>query len=212
MICVSIGNVTFEQCLAELKGTDFAEIRLDTMTLSVNEVRAIFGRSKRLIATCRPSRVNDEKRKKLLSEAVSAGAAYVDIELRADESFRKDLIALARDRGCRVILSHHDFEKTPLRTDLEAIVNDGFQYGADIVKIACRVRSSADNARLLGLLDGGRPLIVLGLGPLGKITRIAAPLLGSPFTYACPAAGKETADGQIEVKTMRKILRSLKNV
>ena len=212
MICVSIGDVTFEECLAALEKTEFAEIRIDTMAVDAEDIRTIFSRPKRLIATCRPGTKSDEERKALLSEAVAAGASYIDIEAEAGDAFKKNLVEKARKRGCRVIVSHHDFEKTPSRADLERIIERSFEDGADIVKIACRVLSHADNARLLGLLDGTRSLIVLGMGPLGKISRIVAPFLGSPFTYASPVPGKETAEGQIDLETLREIFRSLGNV
>ncbi len=84
-----------------------------------------------------------------------------------------------------------------------------FESGGDIAKIACKVNSERDNARLLGLLDSGRDVIVIGMGEKGRITRIVAPLLGSPFTYAAPARGRETADGQPDRETMERYLRML---
>ena len=48
-------------------------------------------------------------------------------------------------------------------------------------------------------------MIALGMGKKGKITRLAAPLLGAPFTYASPAAGSETGPGQLEMDTLIKI-------
>jgi 3-dehydroquinate dehydratase-1 len=66
-----------------------------------------------------------------------------------------------------------------------------------------------DNARLLGLLDLGVPLVVVGMGRLGRLTRIAAPLLGSLFTYASLGAGRETADGQLDAASLERILLEL---
>jgi 3-dehydroquinate dehydratase type I len=212
VICVSIGEATLDECLSALKDIDFAEVRIDKMAVDSEQVRAIFSRPLRLIATCRPGPIDDQKRKELLSAAIFAGASFVDIETEAGDELRTEIMALARRHNCQVIVSYHNFAETPDAAELERIVGDSFGKGADIVKIACRIRSLADNARLLGLLDRPRPLIVLGLGPLGKISRIVAPFLGSPFTYASLAPGKETAEGQIDHQTLRKILRSLKDV
>jgi 3-dehydroquinate dehydratase-1 len=47
------------------------------------------------------------------------------------------------------------------------------------------------------------------MGEKGRVTRILAPLLGSPFTYASYEAGKETAPGQIEDKRLEEMIRLL---
>jgi 3-dehydroquinate dehydratase-1 len=108
-----------------------------------------------------------------------------------------------------VIVSHHDYERTPERPALEACVSACFEAGADIAKIACMIRSDRESARLLALLDTDREIVVVGMGERGKLTRILAPLLGSPFTYASLSQGKETADGQIDRKTLRELLRTV---
>ncbi|HPW17431.1 MAG TPA: type I 3-dehydroquinate dehydratase [Candidatus Aminicenantes bacterium] len=209
MICVSIGNVAFEKCLAVLDTVPFAEIRIDSMDVDAEKVRALFSRPRLLVAACRPGARSESERKALLAEAIAAGASYVDLEAEAGEAYKRELVAEARARGCRVIVSHHDFERTPPRAELERVIRAGFEDGADVVKVACRVRAPADNARLLGLLDAARPLVVVGMGPAGRITRIAAPLLGSPFTYASPEPGLETAEGQIDQAALREYLRGL---
>ena len=213
MICVSIAESTPEGCLRAMKGIGFAEIRIDKIAGVMGEdIRRIFSRPARLIATCRQGRIGDQKKFALLKAAVHAGAAFVDIELGWKESLGAALIETARSARCAVLISHHDFQKTPSRPALERIIRKSFEAGADVVKIACRVRSPADNARLLGLLDRRRPLVVVGLGNEGRITRIVAPLLGSPFTYASLRPGREVAGGQLDRATLKRIMHRLKNV
>lgn len=212
MICVSIAEETFEKCLYALKGIDFAEIRIDKMAVEVEDVKKIFNQHPKLIATCRPGRVDDKKRKELLLVAIEAGAAFVDVEVESDDEYKNTIIEKARPAGCLVIISYHNFEKTPQRVELEHILNWCFDSGADIAKIACRVNSEKDNARLLGLLNETRSLVVAGIGDKGKISRVVAPLLGSPFTYASLIAGKETAEGQIDKETLKRIFQTLKDV
>ncbi len=213
MICVSLAEPTRERCLAALAGVDFAEIRIDRMT-SVNErdVRSIFSGGKRLIATCRPGGGPEPDRKILLLAAIEAGAAYVDVEIDAAKDFRRSLIESAARTGCRVIVSYHDFIRTPPRAGLEDIVGRCFAMGANIAKIACLVESDRDNARLLGLLDDPRPMAVMGLGRLGAKTRVMAPLLGAAFVYASPGEGRETADGQIPAGRLSDLLRTMREV
>ena len=45
--------------------------------------------------------------------AIEAGARYVDVEVQADEAYRRDIIEKARIHGCKVIISFHDFQATP---------------------------------------------------------------------------------------------------
>lgn len=211
MICVSLAESTVAACLRALRGLDLAEIRLDRMRIGPAGVKKIFSRHSRLIATCRPGGMSEEKRLGLLLTAIQAGAAFVDIELEANARLRERIIRAARARNCRIIVSYHNFEKTPSRAKLERTITLSLASSADIVKIACLVRSRRDSARLLGLLDSGPPLIVVGLGKKGILTRIAAPLLGSVLTYASRGEGRETADGQPDAASLARILLELKH-
>jgi 3-dehydroquinate dehydratase-1 len=209
MICVSLAETSVRECLVSLKGVEFAEIRMDKIEDISSGIPAIFSRHPRLIATYRPGKIDNDRRCSAMMKAIEAGAAYVDIELDADDSYKKKIIEKARQKSCKVIISYHNWEKIPERAELEHIINWCFDSGADMAKIACRVVSSKDNARLLGLLNDVRPVVVVGIGQKGRISRIVAPFLGSPFTYASLAAGKESADGQIDWKSLKEIHQRL---
>jgi 3-dehydroquinate dehydratase-1 len=220
-ICVSIAEPDVESCLKAIKDgkLELAEIRLDRMKLDSdwNDVKRIFSQSTRLIATCRPDGTIDgeQKRKQVLLAAVNAGAAYVDVELEAGDDYKKELVGAAKAKGCKVIVSYHDYKKTPSAAELEQIVDWCFKSGADIAKVACKANSAKDCARLLGLIDNERDVIAIGMGKTGVVTRVLAPILGSPFTYAALEKGKETAEGQItkkELETARKMFVELMNV
>ncbi len=210
MICVSLAEESMARCLEALKRLDCAEIRIDKMRLTPDDIHILFSLPGTLIATCRPGPYPDNERKDFLLKAIESGAAFVDVEIESEPSYREEIVASARSRGCGVIVSYHNHAKTPTRPELEATVEACFKAGADIAKIACLVRSDSDNARLLGLLDDTRKIAAIGMGDKGRLTRIAAPLLGSPFTFASLAKGRETAEGQIDKKTLAGILRSLR--
>lgn len=229
MICICIGEPTVKHCRKILPDPDveMAEIRLDGTYLSAKEIQTIFSIHPRLIATCRPGNHTRKEREIVLATAIIAGAAFVDIEIEADPAFKEELIQTARVQGCRVILSYHNFEITPPRDELETIVNQCISDGADIVKVACQVHSVSDCIRLLCLYDLHHPnvkidnktdskktgdscqIIAIGMGEKGKITRVAAPFLGAPFTYASIVTGLETAPGQVDADTLGKIYRLL---
>lgn len=211
-ICVSIANCSLEDCLDLLKNLQLAEIRLDKMQLSNEGIRRIFSQPLKLIATCRTGANNEEEQKQLLISAINAGAAFIDIEVDSNEEYKKELIEHAKMHGCQVILSYHNYKKTPNAGELDQIVRWCFVSGADIAKIACRSITEQDNARLLALLDSDKKTIVVGMGEKGRITRIVAPLLGSLFTFASISEGKETAEGQMEKKKLEQLMGELENV
>lgn len=211
MICLSVGEPTVKNCLQRLKRVRFAEVRLDKLEEDpLAAVPALFASSAKLIATCRPGRLSEEERKKVLIAAIRAGAAFVDVEVESLGGIGKAVIREARRRRCAVIVSFHDEESTPDRPRLSRIVARAFAAGADVAKVACRARTPRDNARLLGLLDTDRPLVVIGMGEGGKPCRLFAPFLGSPFTFASASAGKETAPGQIPMDQLEEAVRAIR--
>ena len=212
MICISIDEKTVEGCLEALKGAELAEIRLDMLDkaeCTPENVKKIFSSGGQLIATCRAGGIEDDRRLELLGGAIDAGAAYVDVELEAKDDYKKKLVEKAKAKGCKVIVSYHDYKRTPAPEEMKQIINWCFESGADIAKIACVVKSDEDNAKLLGMLNSDKKLVVVGMGAKGKITRIVAPLLGSQFTFASGGEGKETADGQLDKETLEQILKAL---
>lgn len=209
MICVSVDAERLRDLLAALEGIDFAEVRLERLRPGPEALREIFGSGARRVATMRPGTATDAERVETLVCALEHGAAYVDVELESSAAFSRTVIGAARRFGRRVIASFHDFAATPDDARLRRIVDDCFALGADIAKVACKVVAPADGARLLALIGGGRPVIPVGMGELGRITRIAAPLLGSPFTFASRGPGTESAPGQIDAATMRRLLAEI---
>ena len=142
--------------------------------------------------------------------AIEAGANYIDIGIDNDENFRQQLVEAAQEQECQVILSYHNYDLTPPLNHLKEIISDCFVSGADICKVACQALSQADAARLLSLYDQPQiepeTLIAFGMGEIGKITRIAGPLLAAPFTYAAFSDGMKTAQGQFDRLTLSQIL------
>ncbi len=120
-------------------------------------------------------------KKNILKSAIRHGASYIDIEVESNDAYKNELKKAAADAGCESIVSYHDYEKTPVMRELEQIISWCFEGGADLAKIACQVNSISDAARLLSLYSLGKPVISIGMGEAGRITRIAAPLLGAPL-------------------------------
>jgi 3-dehydroquinate dehydratase type I len=209
MICVSLAEPSFRRTAAALQGLPMAEIRLDLTPLSPAEIAAVFSRPLPLVATFRPGRANEAARAKALEAAIRAGATYVDIEADAAPAYRKRLLPIARDQGCRIILSVHSGRRPPEAAALARTRDGLFRRGADIVKIVYRASSAGDCLRLFSLYGTERRdrVIALGTGRAGVVTRLAAPFLGAPFTYACLRPGRETAEGQLDWRTLARVLK-----
>ena len=209
MVCVAISDKNIEKCLQVLDSVEMAEIRLDMTDYNPDEIKVVFSHPTITIATCRPDKMGKAEQLKRLAKAIESGAKYVDIEIEADEDLRTLLISKAKKHGCKVIISYHNYDTTPGLKELYRIVDECFVLGADIAKLATFSKSKADNARLLSLYSNEKPVIALGMGETGKITRIMAPLMGAEFTFAAMDEGLATAPGQITYTNLKNILNLL---
>jgi 3-dehydroquinate dehydratase I len=209
MVCVAISEKNVEKCLKVLEHVEMAEIRLDLAGYNLDEIKTVFSHPTPTIATCRPDKMGKNEQLKRLTTAIEAGAKYVDIEIEADEDIRNLLIRMARKHSCKIIISYHNYDITPGLNVLYKIVDKCFLMGADIAKLSTFSKSKEDNARLLSLYGNEKPIVALGMGEAGKITRIMAPLLGAEFTFAAMDDGQATAPGQITYSNMKDILNQL---
>ena len=164
---------------------DLVELRLDTVR-DPSVPGALAGRRRPVIVTCRPTwegghfTGSEDERRRLLTEAHTLGAEYVDVEWRARFD---DLVA--RGGGRRVILSAHDFGGVP--DDLAARVQAMRATGAEVVKVAAATTRLSDCIPLLNVgaqAGRGGGLVLIGLGDTGIATRILARRFGSMWTYA----------------------------
>lgn len=210
-ICVSIANTSFENILGVLEKVGMAEIRIDLLDLMPNQLEMVFSSHNNLIATCRQGRYDELQRASLLSRAMEAGAAWIDLEIETSPEWRKPLIELAQSKKCRIIISWHCFGKTPDDKELYEIVDSLYSAGADVAKIACLSNNRTDSARILTLYSKYRNLVAIGMGNKGLITRIAALSLGAPFTFAS-LEGNSTAPGQIDYIEMEKLITQIENL
>jgi 3-dehydroquinate dehydratase type I len=209
MICVSLSGMSYEDCLSMAGREPFVEFRFDLLMLGLEQIREVVKSANACVATCRPGKMDDHQRLEILKTAIQAGADYVDIELESDPAFRQEIIRTARLHDTAVIISYHNFEGTPAMPELEQIERDCWKAGADVVKIASQVNHTGDLHNLFKLYRKDLRMVIIGMGELGVISRVAAPLLGAEFTFAAPALGQETAPGQISKDKLLSIIRQI---
>ncbi len=220
MIVVPITNFSNKSALGDIlkakKEADIIELRLDYIKNPHLE-NLIQKSSKPVIATNRKKSEggkfggSEKERIALLEKAVILNADYVDIELDSGINQIKRMLAL-RDfcrSASRIIVSYHNFHWTP--KNLESIYKKIKGTGCDIVKIATYAKSINDNLIIFDLIErakkDGQRIVALCMGEKGEISRILGPIFGSYFTFGSLESGKESAPGQIPVKTLKDIYR-----
>jgi 3-dehydroquinate dehydratase type I len=196
---------------------DLLELRLDAME-SFRLADMIQEASKPVIVTYRSrkegghSSKDDESRARHLLNAIENKADYVDLEYNMSPDLRDQI--LQNRRESKIISSVHILDITPSREELDRIFDGLAGTGADIVKIVTRARQPEDNLRVMDLIPRATEMdlkiIALCMGEVGRISRVASLLFGGYLTFASLDQGEESADGQIPVKEMRKMLERLK--
>lgn len=198
MLCVSIKAPSTDEALELMQRAanraDLLELRLDGM--SHPDLKKLLGHKPcPLIITNRPRRQGgdysgpEEDRLELLKQAAQLGADYVDIELDA-------VGGLASTGSTKLIVSYHDFERTP--DNLKELYQELLDTGADVVKVACQANRISDNLKMFELLrNAHRSTIGLCMGELGEVSRVLAPRFGGFLTYASLEKGAETNSGQL---------------
>jgi 3-dehydroquinate dehydratase-1 len=212
MICVSIAEKDLEKCIESIKKVEIAEIRIDLTEFNDDEIRKVFSLRKKLIATCRPGKIRDAERMEMLRIAIESGSTYIDIEYEAPAGYKNDLIEFAHLHQCDVIISYHNYDRTPELEELENIVHNCYAQGADLAKIATHVNVNRDNSKILSLYKAPGRLVAIGMGDLGRISRIVAPFLGAEFTYASLNDSDTTAPGQISYVRLAQFILEIQQI
>lgn len=137
----------------------------------------------------------------------------IDVELFNNEKDIRELVEVLHANEVKVIISHHDFSKTPSKDEIIACLCKAVELGGDIPKIAVMPTSVAD---VITLLDATRvmkeeyangPIITISMSGKGVISRLAGELFGSDLTFGSDT--KASAPGQISVVDLRKTIQLL---
>ncbi len=197
------------------RSTPTVELRLDWLR-SDGERRKLLAWVKRqrlggrvLMATCRrvagggKFRGSVEAQLGWLREAAAAGCAWCDVEVETLRELPGENLGGAIPGG-RVLLSVHDFQKTPLLSNAD--VAD--LHGADAIKVAANARTIQDSVRLLMLARSAKDFVAVPMGELGLPARVLALREGSALAYA--PVGAATAPGQISLTELMEMYRAHK--
>jgi 3-dehydroquinate dehydratase-1 len=143
----------------------------------------------------------------LYEDVIATGQVdLVDFEMDNDASHVARVRALARAAGKPLVLSFHDFQRTPDDAQLAARFAQAQALGGDVAKVAVMPQSLEDVHRLLGAtLAASRkldiPVISMSMGGLGAVSRLCGGVFGSALTFAVGAAA--SAPGQMPIEDVR---------
>ena len=182
--------------LVELRVDTFTDTHIDAVTQAVQCFSDVPTLGTIRYAAEDGSWQGTEAERLALFKAILPHVDAIDIEINADE-IRDEVIAAAKVAGKTVITSFHNFKSTPSQEALQVIAQAGRDAGADIVKVAVYCATDADLQRLARFtLDNNQaPVVSIGMGPAGAVSRIFFPALGSCLTYTF--LGAPTAPGQL---------------
>jgi len=220
-LCIPIVETTVEKALIAIqevnRWADLIELRVDYLK-RVELAPLLENRHKPLIVTNRRKeeggkyKGDERKRLSVLQEAIDLGSDYVDVELATERSLLRGLI---RDKGrTQVILSFHNFQRTPSLKELQKLCGRMIRLEADVIKIVPFARAWEDNLTILSLIPYARErrqkIVAFCMGEKGKISRVFSPFLGAAWTYASLNRSRASASGQLTVGEMREIWEMLK--
>jgi 3-dehydroquinate dehydratase/shikimate dehydrogenase len=163
---------------------DMVELRMDGVA-DLDVAGALEGRRLPVIFTCRAAWEggrfdgSESERLRILGDAITAGAEYVDVEWRADRR------GLPSGSG-QVVLSHHDFSTTP--DDLADRVQAMLAEHPDVLKISVMASRLSDCVTLRDATRLDAPHVAIAMGSAGQLSRLCPSLFGSLWTYGGTAA------------------------
>ena len=213
--CVSIGEKNPKKVKSVLKKalskSDYAEIRFDFLKKSDIPIvlEDIKKNLSRCVCTLRPKSEGglfvgkEDERKSILRLIAEYNPYLLDVEFNTIQKDKKLATYLKKSKS-KLLISWHDFKRTPNESQLRAKFNKMKKF-SDVVKIVTVAKSVSDASRLLSLysVKSKSKTIAFCMGEQGKFSRILCLHLGSPFTYV--SLGKAIAPGQFSVDEIKSL-------
>src|SRR6266404_4036507 len=217
-LCAVVATPTARQAMRQLRTaclyTRTIELRLDWLRSDRERGKFLAAlrrhprRGLTLVATCRrilgAGKLAGGAEAELywLGQAREAGCQWCDLEI---ETLRElpGQTARALPIPAKILLSVHDFERTP---PLPRRLVHARRGEADAIKIAARALTISDSLRLLRLARDSKDAVSVPMGEIGLPARLLALREGSALAYA-PVA-QATAPGQVSLDEMKHLYRA----
>jgi 3-dehydroquinate dehydratase-1 len=195
---------------------DLCELRIDLLYRSSVDLEAFIGHVPcPKIATVRDpdeggANALPEKERLELYQRWLPLCDLIDVEFRNLGRF-SSLVEQADFAGKGVIISFHDFEKTPSLEELQEKLDRCRLKETQIFKVASKVARWSDVETLIQLLQRNPEsrIAAMGMGEFGKLSRLVLARLGSCLVYG--SVGEAVAPGQWPVKELARLLSEMTN-
>lgn len=135
----------------------------------------------------------------------------IDVELFTGDELVKEIVDFAHSNKVKVVMSNHDFFKTPPKEEIISRLCKMQALGADLPKIAVMPQEPGDVLTLLEatheMVTGyaSKPIITMSMAGMGVVSRLIGEVFGSAITFA--AAKTASAPGQIPVEKLAQVLQ-----
>lgn len=213
------------QKLAAVKEIDVVELRLDYLVNALDKtaVAALTRQvaehlpEKILLVTFRTqaeggaAAISDADYGQLYLEILQNGSVdLLDLEMFRSEAIVREVVSQAHKQGVSVVMSSHDFEKTPPKEEIVRRLRQQQTLGADILKIATMPQNAGDVLNLMAATwevhsqHSDKPLLTMAMGGVGVASRLLGELTGSALTFGM--VGKTSAPGQIAAADLHTVL------
>jgi len=211
--------------LSAVNEVDVVELRLDPLDSLADDsaiaclsrqVYELVGR-KALLVTFRTrpeggkKEITDADYCALYQEILAHGKLdLLDIEMFRNEALVQKLVAHAHKIGVGIVMSSHDFEKTPPKEEIIRRLRLQQEKGADVLKIATAPKDAGDVLTLMNATwemhskYARKPLLTIAMGGTGVVSRLSGELTGSSMAFGM--VGKSSAPGQINVHHLHRVL------
>ncbi len=233
-ICVSITGKNESEILRQAwqmkkNSVDIAEWRVDFFkdVLEIEKVIVVLEKLEKVLEDCPvlftfrrkeeggEKTISMENYRRLNLEVIESRlVSLVDVELFAGDELVTEIVDVAHKNGVKVVISNHDFTKTPEKEQLINRLQKMQTLGGDLPKIAVMPQKEKDVLTLLTATEefnskyANRPFITISMSKKGLISRLAGSLFGCAMTFG--AVGDVSAPGQIEAGKLKEILELMR--
>lgn len=159
------------------------------------------------------AQVDEEQYMAVCKGAVDTGLIdAIDIEYVHNKDNVGKLVGYANDHDVKVIMSSHDFRRTPDSAKIFDKMKQMEYRGADIAKTAVMPVENGDVFRVEQVCEQlkeelGIPFIMISMGPAGSISRFTGEQTGSVMTFG--SKGLSSAPGQPDADDLDRTLRTI---
>ncbi len=214
--CAIVAETRPKKVLSLLKyglaHSDYVELRLDFLSpTQVPYCLTLAGKNlERCVCTLRPKKQGgkfqgtEKERISILKLIADFEPYLIDVEyntLKKDKNLHKYL----KNTKTNILVSWHDFKKTPNEQTLKSTLNKMSRLSNN-VKIVTYAKTLDDTIRILSLYKSAKKntnLVSFAMGENGRMSRVLCTKLGSPYTYV--SLGKPIVPGQFSLDEMKRI-------